>query len=85
MKTFRTIKSGHVWGNGSWYLKIPHGLDEIKALEELSGEARIPEFGALLRVTTGEHAGKLLVATRAVGEQAGQANDRLGDLNVDMQ
>ncbi|KAJ7869660.1 hypothetical protein B0H13DRAFT_1052100 [Mycena leptocephala] len=85
MKPFRTVKSGHVWGNGSWYLKIPYELDEIKALEELSGEARIPEFGALLQVTTGDHAGKLLVATRAVGEQAGSANDRLWDLDVDMQ
>ncbi|KAJ7226062.1 hypothetical protein GGX14DRAFT_642638 [Mycena pura] len=78
---FRTVKLGRVWTNGEWYLKIPSGVDEVIATREASFSAShgVVQFAGELTITTGEHRGKILLATRAAGEPAGHAGDFLVD------
>ncbi|KAJ7132242.1 hypothetical protein C8R44DRAFT_46314 [Mycena epipterygia] len=69
MSSFHTVQNGMVWTNDEWYLKIVTDLDEITATREVSEKAKVLEFGGELRVTTGEHTGKTLMATRTAGER----------------
>ena len=74
------MKLGRVWTNGEWYLKIPSGMDEVIATREASlAVAGVVQFAGVLKITTGEHRGKILLATRAAGEPAGHAGDFLDD------
>ncbi|KAJ7505242.1 hypothetical protein B0H11DRAFT_1977674 [Mycena galericulata] len=79
---FRAVQSGKVWSNGDWYIKIPSGVNEMSATREVSSVSGVVEFGAEMTVTTGEHKGKKLLATRTAGEREGCAQDRLEDLKA---
>ncbi|KAF9030827.1 hypothetical protein BDZ89DRAFT_1132168 [Hymenopellis radicata] len=71
MKRFECIKDGEIWRNPEWFIKIPSGVNEIAATREVSSKTDVIDVGAELLVTTGEHKGKLLLATRAGGDPVG--------------
>ncbi|KAJ7109964.1 hypothetical protein C8R44DRAFT_883979 [Mycena epipterygia] len=73
--SFQSIKSGRVWTNNEWFIKVVTDDNEITATREVSGKRNIVDFGGVLRVTTGEHAGKTLLATRAAGERLEDGED----------
>ncbi|KAF7365390.1 hypothetical protein MVEN_00411400 [Mycena venus] len=82
---FEAVKPGCLWTNGQWYIKIPSGTEEVLATREASLRAGrgVVQFAGELVITTGEHRGKILLATCAVGEAAGHVGDLLEEnLNV---
>ncbi|KAJ7437080.1 hypothetical protein B0H11DRAFT_632910 [Mycena galericulata] len=81
MRPFCTVEHVVVWTNGEWYMKIPFGVDEAVATREVSERTDVVEFGADMCITTGEHRGKRLLATRAAGQRAGDVYDRLEELD----